>query len=333
MRKRIDYGERGAPSLWITLLLGVIGLSWVAAFQPKPEVLATAPALVAMLIALERCERFRHVLLLVVVFGALGIGYGYRWLASTVEQFSGGMVGSSGAMGLTALFGIIGTVHILIFAMFYRAMVRSGPRRPHPLVTVALWVACECLPIRLFPWMAGHGAIDVEPLAMQASWGGVAGVSFALLCLIVPLHDLIHAAFMGRADRQLGRTRVGAALVTLLVGGALYGWGVGAASDANRASELDTAKIAIVQANIGAVAKREATEGSRTRKARTVAAYERGSRTAIEAGADLVVWPETAITDSIPLLLAQVRRDAHGRSAPPLPAGASSKNSAMTRPS
>ena len=172
-----------------TLLWALVALAWVGAFMPDPWVIATLPGMFGMLRVMERCQRFRNLVGLIALFGALGIGFGYRWLAPTVEQFSGGRVGTVGSWALAALFGVVGTIHIIVFAVVYRALLR-GNRRPHPLVTVALFVACESLPIRLFPWMAGHGAVNAPPLLQSASWGGVPAVSFVLLALIVPVHEM-----------------------------------------------------------------------------------------------------------------------------------------------
>jgi apolipoprotein N-acyltransferase len=56
-----------------------------------------------------------------------------------------------------------------------------------------------------------------------------------------------------------------------------------------------------VQANVGSLEKRAATEDGGVKRARSIAAYERGSRVAAAEGAELLLWPETAITDGVPL--------------------------------
>ncbi|MGE0193825.1 MAG: apolipoprotein N-acyltransferase [Planctomycetota bacterium] len=296
-----------------TLLWALLALAWVAAFMPDPWVLATVPGVFGMLRVMERCQRFRNLVGLIALFGALGIGYGYRWLAPTVEQFSGGRVGTAGSWALAALFGVVGTVHLLVFAVVYRALLRQ-PKRPHPLVTVALFVACESLPIRLFPWMAGHGAVNAPPLLQSASWGGVPGVSFVLLALIVPVHEM-----WASLGADAARARVKAATFTFVVGAALFGYGHVRWEQLREQDERATERVVvgIVQPDIGAGDKRGAERGQRDKHAATIEAYKRGSQVAIDQGAELVVWPETAITDPIRILEpkfdAKVTRGSLGR--------------------
>jgi apolipoprotein N-acyltransferase len=163
--------------------------------------------------------------------------------------------------------------------------------------------------------MSGHGAVDVAPLLQAAEWGGVPAVSFALLCLVVPVHEFLRAA-LGLAGPP---PRLRAAAVTFGVGALLFG--VGWIRVASVASEEESAerrwKVAIVQANIGSLEKRSAERGADGPARRTAAAYERGSRRAVEAGAELIVWPETAVTHRVPtgdpqLMNYNLRREGYG---------------------
>lgn len=287
-------------SPWKLVPWALLSLLWVGAFAPNPYVLAVVPGVLGMLVGLERAGRARHVVALAVVFGALGIGFGYRWLAPTIHEFSGERVPASAAWLAVALFGAIGTIHLLVFAFVYRAMLR-GARRPHPLGVVALFVVAETLPIRLFPWMAGHGAVDCAPIRQAAEWGGVPAVSFVLLCLVVPLREF----FVWAADRTNARTRPAAALLTFVLGLSLFAVGYLRHGALQREDDAATKRlrVALVQPNMGAGNKRAAESGVRDVHAAVRAAYERGSRSAIAAGAQLVVWPETAITDPIPIAL------------------------------
>ncbi len=296
--------ERGisidrSPNGLGTFLWAVVALGWVAAFMPEPYAVATLLGMFGLLRVIERCERFRHLVFLIALFGALGIGFGYRWLAPTIEQFSNGRVGRAGSWSAVAAFGIAGTLHILVFALIYRLLLRR-PRRPHPLVVVALFVAVESLPIRLFPWMAGYGAADVPALMQSASWGGVPGVSFALLALVVPVHEV----WVGIVGADPRRARVGGAAATFLIGAVLFAWGHLRWQSLRESDDLAThhLHVGIVQPNIGSGDKRGAEERRTDKKAETIAAFHRGSRAVIDRGARLVVWPETAITDPIALL-------------------------------
>jgi apolipoprotein N-acyltransferase len=284
------------PSRLGTLLVCAVMFTWTLAFAPEPVALATVPGLIAWLALMERCRSIREVLFWTATFGALAIGYGYRWLAPTVQLFGG--LDAVSAWAVTALYGVLGVVHGWVFAIFYRSLLRRG-RRPHPLYTVILVVAVETLPIRLFPWMVGHGAIDVPPLVQAAEWGGVPGVSLVFACLIVPVHEWLVWVFARRGPAA----RPGAALATFALGVLLFGFGAlryGQVRDEDAAATRHL-RVGIVQANVGSLDKRDATENGGSKRARSIAAYERGSREAAREGAELVVWPETAITDGVPL--------------------------------
>jgi apolipoprotein N-acyltransferase len=287
-----------APSRPGTLLAALGMLVWVGAFAPQPQVLCTVPGVVCWLLLVERCRTVRQVLGWTFLFGALAIGFGYRWMAQTVQDFGG--IPPAGAWALTAVFGAAGILHGWVFALFHRGMLSRG-RRPHPLLTVALIVACEHLPIRVFPWKVGHGAVDVPPLLQAAEWGGVSAVTFALLCLVVPIHEWLRWAFA----RSGPPARPGAALATFLVGLALYGFGhvrYRAVLD-EEAAAARSLRVGIVQPDVGSTAKRQAERVRGEAHRRSVDAYERGSRKAAAQGAELILWPETAITLSTPLML------------------------------
>jgi apolipoprotein N-acyltransferase len=189
-----------------------------------------------------------------------------------------------------ALFGALGTVHAILFAALHRSM-RRPDRRTHPMVTAALFVACEVLPIRFLPWMTGHGAVDVAPLRQAAEWGGVPAVSFALLCLTLPFHEWLRWVFAKSGPPA----RPAAALVTFLAGAAIYGVGLvryQAVSAEDRDAKA-TVRVGIAQGNVGSLDKRREEFRGVDESRRSREAYERTTRKAVAEGAELVVWPET----------------------------------------
>lgn len=276
----------------------VMLLVWVFAFSPDPQILAVIPGFLGLMMGLEHVRSTKQMLILGAIFGGLTIGLGYHWLAQTVQDF--GQVPVVPSYLLTAFFGVIGTVHVFLFAFIYRAASRKG-RRLHPLTCVALWVVCEALPIRLFPWMMGHGAVDCPPLLQQAEWGGVSGVSFVMLCLLFPVYEWARWALAPDGDRA----RVRAAGLTFAIGLAFFGWGqwrYHQVLEQDKAAE-QTWRIGIVQPNVGAGDKRMAERKAGEAERINVRNLESLSEKAIQEGAELIVWPETAVTRSIPLLL------------------------------
>lgn len=286
-----------APAVGRGGMLGVCALMllWVLAFRPEPLWWGTLPGLLGALWLIERSPTTGAFLRWSLLFGALAIGYGYRWLAPTITLFGG--VHPALAWLLTALFGILGVAHGWVFALVWRSWLARG-QRPHPLTTAALWVACESLVPRLFPWMVGHGFVDVAPVRQAAEWGGVPGVSFVALCLVLPLYEALRWAFP-IAGRPAARPL--AALATFAVGVALGAHGLVRYGEV-RAEEREAGErlaVGVVQPNIGGSHKREAENQQLDARRDTVRAYSEGSRRAAAAGAELIVWPETAVTDSI----------------------------------
>lgn len=280
--------------------LGTLGVAslillWTLAFKPDPWWWAVIPGFVGSLWLCERVVSTGSFLRWSLLFGALGIGYGYRWLAPTMQLFGG--VPAPVAVLLTAVFGVIGIAHGWVFAAFYRSMLARGAR-PSPLTVAALWVACESLVPRLFPWMAGHGMVDVAPVRMAAEWGGVPGASFVTLALVAPLHEALRWAWPlpGRPP-----ARPVAALVCFGVGVALLVHGLvryGQVREAERRAPERLA-VALVQPNVGSLDKRAAENREAPARRLSAEAYREGSEKAARAGAELIIWPETAVTESI----------------------------------
>ncbi|MDA1193737.1 MAG: apolipoprotein N-acyltransferase [Planctomycetota bacterium] len=304
MAVRPPEPERLWPHRLGNLLVAGVMCIWVGAFTPEPYVLATVPGVVGWLLLVERCRSMRSAMVWTFVFGAVTIGYGYRWLAPTTQDFGNLPVAVSWLV--TGIFGAVGILHGWVFLVVHRAMLARG-RRPHPLLTALLIVGAEHLPMRLFPWKVGHGAVDVPPLMQAAEWGGVSAVSFVLLCLIIPIHEWLRWALA----RSGPAARPKAALATFVLGCVLYGVGQ-LRYDAVRQAEEDateSVRIAIVQPNIGHDDKRAAENGQGSRRERSIRAYQQGTAKAVAEKAELVLWPETAITDPVPIM--EPKFDAH----------------------
>ena len=251
----LEHGGSGFRSLpwWVLLLTTLAMSSYIGCGMPRPIVWVAIPALVGFMILAEGTRSLRQCIAWLILFGILTVGGGYYWLAGTVQAF--GQVPAVWSWLLLALFGLVSGIHIWVFAYFYRRMFSSG-RRPHPLVTTAIWVGLEHLPIRLFAWKFGNGAVDARELAQAAEWGGVSAVSFAMCCLIIPLYEWIR----GRFVRHGPPARPMAALVTFVVGVAILAVGTWRLSQVREEEEQATRhlKVAIVQPNVGSTDKRRA---------------------------------------------------------------------------
>ena len=282
---------------------------WVFAFAPHPQVIATLPGLVAGLALVERCKTTKQTLLWVAGFAAVAIGFGYRWIGETARTFGeldtrlGSFGGVAASWVILGAYGIAGTVHGLLFAVLHRATI--GPTaRPHPAITAALFVACELLPVRFLPWMAGYGAAETPWIRQVAQWGGVPFVSFTLLCLTIPVHELLRARFA----KTGAPARKKAAIATLCIGIALTAAGA-VSYMVVRSDETDAAsagvphvRIGVVQSNVGAERKRDGDRNRGAAAMQSAARYRKGSEKAIAQGAEIVVWPETAVNVAMAIL-------------------------------
>jgi hypothetical protein len=165
-----------------------------------------------------------------------------------------------------------------------------------PLALAALWTALDHLrsfALTGFPWATlGYAQHENAALLPLARWTGVYGLSFASVLGGAAL------AGLAREPRARGPWLALAGVAALHAAGAA----VGARSAADPGAP--TARIGVLQGNID-----QGVKWSPEWAVRTLEIYERLTRRAAEAGARVVVWPETAVPGSIerdPALRARV---------------------------
>ena len=169
---------------------------------------------------------------------------------------------------------------------FAALLARTSPRSSAAYVTVAasLWVALEFLRTYLFtgfPWnLLGYSQYRNLPLVQVAAVTGVYGVSFAVAAVNAGLAGFVHPQH-GRKDR-LGGIGVAAAVVGLAVGS---GWLLSPARE-----EKPAIPVALVQGNID-----QGVKWDPAYQETTLEVYRRLTLAAARGGAQLIVWPETAM--------------------------------------
>jgi apolipoprotein N-acyltransferase len=168
-----------------------------------------------------------------------------------------------------------------------------------PLAIAALWTACEHLRsfvLTGFPW-ATLGYAQHRNLALLglAPYTGVYGLSFA---------TALGAAALDAAwrDRRAGRPPGRAALGSLAVLALLHAAGLASALSADAPARASV-RVAVLQGNI-----EQGVKWSREWFEDTLLAYEELTREAAAAGAEVVVWPETAVPAAIETGEREVRR-------------------------
>ena len=185
--------------------------------------------------------------------------------------------------------GVLAAVGLAVYPAAFSAAFGAGAawlgrgELPNPFVSGALWTALDhakSFALTGFPWAVLGYAQHRNPALMGlAPYTGVWGLSFATALGGAALAELA----LGRSRRALAAL---AALGMLLAAGAL---------DAAREPEDPGAqvRVALLQGNIGQDVK-----WSPEWAQRTLAIYEDLTRRAASEGAELVVWPETAIPGS-----------------------------------
>lgn len=214
-------------------------------------------------------------------FGAGIVAYGavLHWLYVIVRVHAAGPAW----LGLLAV-ATFALYSGLFTGVFGALASRLGNSTATPLLLAALFATTDHLRsvvVTGFPWVTLGYAQHANPALMGlAPWTGVYGLSFA-------------AALGGAAAAALvqGRRRsavtAAAALVTLHAAGAAL---LALEDGADAAAPGRTVRVAIAQGNIPQSAK-----WAEQWKDRTLAIYEELTREAARRGADLALWPETAV--------------------------------------
>jgi apolipoprotein N-acyltransferase len=184
-----------------------------------------------------------------------------------------------------------------LFAMAAAWLERRGMASPFAIA--AVWAALDHLrsfAFTGFPW-ATLGYTQHQNLALMplVAWTGVYGLSFlsalgaAAVSRFLPLHRLASGsapASSAGGPRWSAWAALGVVVFAHLVGMAL--------SASRTALDWPTIRVAVLQGNID-----QAVKWSPEWAARTLGIYQELTRRAVAAGAEVVVWPETAVPGSL----------------------------------
>jgi len=241
-------------------------------------------ALVPLLIALARpaSTRPRRAFLLGFLTGLVYFSGTLYWLTDVMTTF--GDLGRGTAIAVALLLIVYLSLYPALAAYVVGRGVRAFGVRALWAMPLA-WMAGEYGRRHIisgFPWEPlGNSQVDVTPIAQAASLVGVDGLSGIVALASVAIAWLI----VGPA----GRRRYLPVAVVAVVLAALAGWGAHRVA----AGELLTAgtpvRVGLVQGNVA--------QGEKWNDAladRIYARYLAMSRQAIQRGATLVLWPESA---------------------------------------
>ncbi|MBI3768816.1 MAG: apolipoprotein N-acyltransferase [Deltaproteobacteria bacterium] len=185
---------------------------------------------------------------------------------------------------LVLLCGFLGLFVAVFMAVCERARA-SGVELA--LVAPPLWVVLEWVRTYIlggFPWVAlGYSQYRTTYLIQFAEFTGVYGIS----ALVVLVNVVVYGAFRRWRDGQPPSTRGLLALTTVLV--VLVGWGFWRVRALERTPSVGSLRVGVIQGNVAQDEKWDPEY-----QEATIDTYERLTGEAVAAGAELVVWPETA---------------------------------------
>lgn len=187
-------------------------------------------------------------------------------------------------------------LHVGLFGAYAAALARAG--RDGPFALAAGFAAQEWLRHHVFtgfPWgVLGYAQHENGPLMALASYGGV-----HLLSWITALGGLgIERVVRARAAARGGaRDTAGPRAAALALGVVVLAHAFGALSLAGDEMPVrGSVRVAVLQGNVAQDEK-----WSEAFFEETLRRYERLSRGAADAGAEVIVWPETAVPGSLEL--------------------------------
>jgi apolipoprotein N-acyltransferase len=269
------------------IALGAAGLCLACApFDLWPlGLLALAPLWRA-----TREARPRRAFALGLLMGTLTYAGAFYWVTSTLRDFA--YMGWPLTLALfTPLCAYAGCA-VGLFALAATVLTR---RTGLPAIIVAppVWLAIEHLWPTLFPWHLGATLHGCGTLAQLADLGGMSGLS--LLCVVTAVAVAEAAARARAGERPRAALRPVGAAALLLLAATAYGAVRGVQIDAAVAA-APRLQVAVVQGNIGIYDKERAgmAEGNTRRFALL-------SEPLVAQGAELVVWPETAVQELVAL--------------------------------
>ncbi len=264
-------------------LLALLSGAFLALSFPKPDLSVMAWfAFVPLLLSIARkspARAFR----LGMVCGLTAYGGILYWLNIVMTLY--GKLPWAISFSLFLVLAAYLAFYVGVVAMLVRRGEIAGIS---PLLSFpTLWVGFEYLrsfALSGFPWASlGYSQYRVLPLIQIADITGVYGLSFLIVFANVVLLRIIKGAVM--RGPSVYPTKSAALLVLLLVLSLSYGF-----TRLNSVESGAPLKVALVQGNIPQDVKWDPDF-----QESTVAVYEKLTREAVSDGADLVVWPESAL--------------------------------------
>lgn len=221
---------------------------------------------------------------------ALAFGFfmnlgGFPWVAQLMVDF-GGFPWVAGFFFLCLLCLHHGLVPALAF--WVGRKVERGLGWRHGMALPMTYVAAEFLVPIIFPWRMGHSQVFHLNYLQLAELGGVHLMTFGVVLINLGLYHLIRSV----RSRELQGVADVPRVSWLALGFFLFSqaYGVVRVQQVERAQEsLPTLRVALIEGDIPIEEKWDAALFQRN-----LLTYQKLSVEAVEQGAELVIWPESA---------------------------------------
>lgn len=291
---------------WRLLLAAGGGALYFLAFVGFDQWYLSWICLVPLFFALDEVS-VRRGLLLGWLFGTVALTGGFSWITHTLHVFAF-MPWVVSALGCLVL-GVAQATEFALFGLIY-AFLRRRTRRGPLLVGTAAFVSAEFVSPQLFPHYFGNALYRQLPLIQISDITGVLGVTALIVFVNAALFVLLRSAL-----RKQPRWRPILAASALVLLALAYGH-VRIGSIEARMAAAPKVRFGIAQANLGIHEKKED-------PAKALRLNQEMTAELARMGAEIVVWPETAV--QAPILTAgapRLPRAVFGDLSTPILAGA-----------
>ena len=241
-------------------------------------------ALIPLLWLVQRVS-VRQAFLFGLLVGGVTNLLGFYWLNYTIRVFGGFPHGLSEIVWLA--FAIYSALPVALFSL----LVRFYGLGPLGLFPAIFWVTIEFWFPLLFPWHLANSQSNFLTLIQSADLIGPYGTSFVLVWVNTVLYQIADGTLVPKGRKRIPMPET-ALVVAVLVG--LLGYGHFRLSAISM--EMDAAPamtVAAVQGNINI-----RTKGNITYLESNLASYK--DLTSKVQGAQLVIWPESAVESWVP---------------------------------
>jgi apolipoprotein N-acyltransferase len=205
------------------------------------------------------------------------------WITNVMTRYGG--LQTWVAVLVNALLIAFLTLFPALFAVIMRRLLATFGARvlmAAPLVWVAMELGRTHLVFGGFPWaLLGYSQVTVLPIAQLASVLGVYGVSALAASVSAAAAFSVATASMRERATALGSVAVGILLIAV--------WGSTRVARSEWSGAGVALRVGVVQGNV-----EQAEKWNADRAPSIYQNYLRMTRQAIEAGAELVLWPESA---------------------------------------